>query len=104
MYVSHTSVCEAGPKVAETSKLAAESMLSWLRDFDGYQGMVIVADAESGTARFMTFWDSLDSAQRSEKGRQQVRESMIAAAGAKLDSVQLFEVVLDHRPGADGTG
>jgi hypothetical protein len=94
-----TTVHGAGPQVVETARMAGESMLAWLREFDGYQGLVIIADPETGTARFLTKWDSKDAVQRSEPGRSQVRDTMIAAAGARLDSVQVFEVVLDDRVG-----
>src|SRR5215211_5324537 len=104
MYLSVTTVTDAGPQVAQTAEMAGESMVTWLRDFDGYGGIVILADPESGTARFMTFWDSKESAERSERGRKQVRESMIEAAVATLESVQLFEVILDDRPSANGAG
>lgn len=92
-----TTVQGDGAQVVETARMAGESMLTWLREFDGYQGLVILADPESGTARFMTKWDSRDAVQRSEPGRGQVRDTMIAAAGAELKSVELFEVVLDDR-------
>ena len=92
-----TTVQGGGPQVVETARMAGESMLTWLREFDGYQGLVILADPETGTARFMTKWDSKEAVQRSEHGRQQVRETMIAAAGAELEQVELFEVVFDDR-------
>ena len=92
-----TTVQGGGPQVVETARMAGESMLTWLREFDGYQGLVILADPETGTARFMTKWDSMEAVQRSEQGRRQVRESMIAAAGAQLEQVELFEVVFDDR-------
>jgi heme-degrading monooxygenase HmoA len=92
-----TTVQGGGPQVVETARMAGESMLTWLREFDGYQGLVILADPETGTARFMTKWDSREAVQRSEQGRRQVRESMIAAAGAQLEQVELFEVVFDER-------
>ena len=94
-----TTVQGGGPQVVETARMAGESMLTWLREFDGYQGLVILADPETGMARFMTKWDSKEAVQRSEQGRRQVRESMIAAAGAQLEQVELFEVVFDDRVG-----
>jgi hypothetical protein len=35
--------------------------------------------------------------ERSERGRKQVRESMVAAAKATIESVELFELVLEDR-------
>lgn len=97
MYASLTTVRGAGPDVGETARMAAESMLSWLHQFEGYRGLLIFADPETGTARIMTLWESQDALERSERSRAQVRESMIATAGAELESVERYEVVLDDR-------
>ncbi len=75
--------------------MAAESLLTWLREFDGYKGLYVFADPEAGSARFVTLWESREAAERSAWSRGQVRESMVEAAGVRLDSVELLEVVLD---------
>jgi hypothetical protein len=80
--------------VTTTARMAAESMLTWLREFDGYRGLLILGDPATGTARIVTFWDSLEAIERSEKGRSEVRGSMIAAAGAQLESVERYELFL----------
>jgi heme-degrading monooxygenase HmoA len=80
---------------ATTAKMAGEAMLSWLRDFDGYRGLLILADQEAGTVRILTLWETREAAERSEHSRRQVRESMVSAAGAEIQSVDLYEAVLD---------
>lgn len=97
MYASVTSVSGGGPRVTETARMAAESMLSWLRQFDGYRGLYVFADPESGTARIMTLWESREAAERSAWSRGEIRESMVQAAGVRLDSVELVELVLEDR-------
>ena len=97
MHASLTTVRAAGPEVADTARLAAESMLTWLREFDGYRGLLVFADPENGIARIMTLWDSSEDLERSARGRTQVRESMVAAAGAEIESVERYELVLDDR-------
>ncbi len=78
--------------MSATAGMAAESMLAWLREFDGYRGLLVLADPETGNARIVTFWDSLDAIERSERSRREVRESMIATAGAQLESVERYEL------------
>lgn len=77
--------------------MAGESMLSWLRQFDGYKGLYVFADPDSGSARIMTLWESREAAERSAWSRGQIRESMVQAAGVRLDSVELVELVLEDR-------
>jgi heme-degrading monooxygenase HmoA len=94
MYASLTTVRGGGPDVSTTARMAAESMLTWLREFDGYRGLLVLGDPEAGNARIVSFWDSLDALDRSDKGRREVRESMVAAAGAELESVDRYELFL----------
>lgn len=92
-----TTVRGAGSEVGETARMAAESMVSWLQEFDGYCGLLVLADQESGTARIMTLWESRQALERTERSRTQVRESMVAAAGAEIESVERYEIMLDDR-------
>ncbi len=94
MFASVTTVRGGGPDVSATAGMAAESMLAWLREFDGYRGLLVLGDPEAGNARIVSFWDSLDALERSERSRREVRESMVAAAGAQLESVERYELFL----------
>ena len=67
MHASLTTVRGGGPDVSATAGMAAESMLAWLREFDGYRGLLVLGDPEGGNARIMSFWDTLESLERSER-------------------------------------
>jgi hypothetical protein len=92
VFASLTTVRGAGVEVSGTARMAAESMLAWLREFDGYRGLLVLGDPSTGNARIVSFWDSLDAIERSERSRREVRESMIATAGAQLESVERYEL------------
>lgn len=94
MYASLTTVRGAGPEVSAIARMAAESMLAWLREFDGYRGLLVLSDPSTGNARIVSFWDSIEALDRSDRGRREVRESMVAAAGAELESVVRYDLFL----------
>jgi hypothetical protein len=94
MHASLTTVRGAGPEVSITARMAAESMLTWLREFDGYRGLLVLGDPGSGNARIISLWETREALDRSDKSRREVRESMIAAAGAELESVVPYELFL----------
>ncbi len=94
MHASLTTVRGAGPEVSATARMAAESMLTWLREFDGYRGLLMLGDPESGRSRIVSFWDSLEALDRSDKSRHEVREKMVSAAGAEIESVHRYELFL----------
>ena len=90
-----TSVRGPGEDAANTARLAGESMLSWLRDFEGYRGLLILADQEAGVVRILTLWETREAAEASEHSRRQVRERMVATANAEIESVDLYEAVFE---------
>jgi heme-degrading monooxygenase HmoA len=93
VYASMTSVTGAGADVESTAAMAAESMVAWLRQFDGYRGMIVLSDAGTGTAQIVTFWDTKENLERSARSRTEVRIQMIETAGAELEGVHVYAVV-----------
>lgn len=89
-----TTVTGGGADLQAAAAMAGEALLPWVRQFDGYRGMLILADGESGTARFATFWEDEEALRRSEHGRAQVREQMAKTAGVEIESVQAYTVLL----------
>src|SRR5919199_4046635 len=71
---------------------AGEALLPWIREFDGYKGMIVLIDDESGTARFITFWEDEDALKRSAKGRKEVREQLAKTAGVEIESSTPYDV------------
>jgi heme-degrading monooxygenase HmoA len=92
VYASLTAVRGAGAEVRTIAHMAAGQILPWLREFDGYQGFLLLADVETGSARLLSMWESEDALERSERGRREMRESMIAAAGAEIERVERYEL------------
>jgi hypothetical protein len=85
---------------------AGEAVLPWVREFDGYEGMIVMVDEENRTARFITFWEDEDALKRSAKGRKEVREQLAKTAGVEIESSQPYRVQLFdgfEEPGARGT-
>lgn len=91
-YANMTSIRSDRPDLDQDAQAAVESMLPWLRQFDGYVGLIVLTDGDNGRAHFVTFWDDEDALKRSAHGRQQVREQMAKTAGAEIESSQPYVV------------
>jgi heme-degrading monooxygenase HmoA len=78
----------------EVVKMAAESLLPWIRQYDGYQGMFVLGDSESGRAHFVTLWDTMEALEKSAHGRAQVRERLAETAGATIESTGNYTLVM----------
>jgi heme-degrading monooxygenase HmoA len=89
-----TSIRSERGDLDQDAQAAVEALLPWIRQFDGYRGMMVLTDGENGRAHFVTFWEDEESLKRSAQGRQQVREQMAKTAGAEIESSQAYVVRL----------
>ena len=79
-------------EIAEIARMAAEGIEGWLRDYDGYLGLVMLTDEESKTARVITFWESPEVELRSRTVRQAMREQIAGSAGLEVVDYRVWEV------------
>jgi hypothetical protein len=57
MLANMTTVTSGRGDLSTEAKMAAEALLPWVRQFDGYRGIVVLTDGENGKAHFVTFWE-----------------------------------------------
>ena len=91
MYVSFTRVNTAD-QPTENAVIVAEEMLRWLRDIEGFDGLLIVS--REGTTLGLTFWESREVANRHRVARMQFLERMTSVAGVEVEETDEFEVSL----------
>jgi hypothetical protein len=92
MLANITTVTSDRGDLDEGAKMAAEALLPWVQQFDGYRGIVVMSNG--GRAHFLTFWEDERALQKSEFGRTQVREQMAKTAGVEIESVQAYNVIV----------
>ena len=91
VYVSFTRVNTAD-QPPENAVIVAEEMLRWLRDIDGFDGLLIIS--REGTTLGLTFWESREIAQRHRVARMQFLDRMTSVAGVEVEETDEFEVSL----------
>ena len=72
-------------------------MLTWLREFDGYTGLMILTNQESGLAQVITFWESEEAAERSKLARLKMRDQMTATVQMEVTATEPYAVAFDDR-------
>lgn len=75
-----------------TARMASEAMLSWLRQTDGYRGLLALVDEGSATAYFVTFWEDAQAVEKSRTSRASLRNQLAATAGAEVVGTEEFTV------------
>ena len=79
-------------ELAEIARIAGEAIEGWLRDYDGYLGLVMLTDEESKTSRVITFWESRQAEVSSRSVRKTIREQIAGTAGLDVVDYRVWEV------------
>ena len=66
-----------------------------LKELDGFKGMTVLGDRQSGKSLAITFWESEEALRASEEAVKGVRQQATEAAGAPEAQIEVFEVVVD---------
>jgi heme-degrading monooxygenase HmoA len=92
LVVSITTLRGPVPEMDETGGVAGEALLPWLRDLDGFRGVMIATDEAREQAKVLTFWESRGAADRSRASRESMRDRMAATVGMTVESTEAFVV------------
>jgi hypothetical protein len=93
-YASIVTVRGAQEEFENIAEMAAESLLPWIRQFDGYRGFMVFTDSEAGIAHFMTLWETREALEKSAHSRKEVREQLARTASAEIVSAGAYSVLV----------
>jgi hypothetical protein len=74
----------------ENSVAVGEEMERWLRDLEGFEGLVVLVS--EGKALGLAFWETRELAERHSAIRAEFRERMLTIAGATIEDVSEYEL------------
>jgi hypothetical protein len=92
MYVTVTRTKAGSDQPVEVSTIVGEEMTSWLRQIDGFEGLLLLTREAGTTGLALTFWRDRDVAERHRAARTRFRERMTAAVDATIEEVVDYEV------------
>jgi heme-degrading monooxygenase HmoA len=92
--VARISLLEGPPDgIDEGFRKAKEDVLPRARQVDGFQGLIYLADRESGKTRVVTFWESDEARQASEEEANKLRQQAADAGGETITGVDRADVI-----------
>ena len=89
MFVSVTRTA-TGNLPVETATLVGEEMYRWLRDIDGFEGLLLVS--RERTTLGLSFWESREVAERHRAARMEFLHRMLSVADAHVEEILDYEV------------
>ena len=94
--VVHVTIVRVGTGEQDiaTATIVGDEMLRWLRDLDGFVGLMMLSRA--GTTLTVTIWESAEVAERHRAVREEFRQRISAVADVEIQDVEDFEVTFAH--------
>ena len=98
MYATLTTTHGSNENLRELGALVGETMDGWLREIDGFVGLLMLTSEETGTTRVLSLWESREVAERHGEVRRQFRERITATVNVQVESVEGYEVAFVNFP------
>jgi hypothetical protein len=87
-----TTLGQSGEDQLDLAVMVGETMLRWLRDTEGFEGLLMLSDEESGTTHVITFWESAEVAEKSRISRLQLRDRITETVSVEVQETRPYTV------------
>ena len=98
MHARLTTIEGAPDRMDEATRHVQEQALPQLRQMDGFKGLVILGDRQSGKLVSVAFWEDEEALRATEGAVSGVRSGAAEAVGGSVAGVEEYEVVVYEAP------
>ena len=92
MFVTVTRTKGSPDEPLEVATFAGDVMLPWLREIDGFEGLLMLSNEAEGTTLVLSFWQSREIAEEHLDARLRFRERITAAVNVTVEDATDYEV------------
>lgn len=92
MYGTLTTTQGPGKDMLALAEMTGETITTWLREIDGFEGLVMLSNQSTGRTLLLSFWESRDVAERHQVARMQLRDRITAAVGVEVQETESYDV------------
>ena len=82
----------------EAATIVGEEMHSWLREVEGFEGMLVLTNLEAGTTHVIAFWESEEVAERHRLARTNLRDRVTAMVDVQVLDTESYDVAFAAFP------
>ena len=98
MYAALTRTVGTAEESLEVATMVGEEMYRWLRDVDGFEGLLVLEDLEGGKTYVIALWKSREVAERNRVARTNLRDRVAATVDVEVLDTEGFEVAFAAVP------
>ena len=92
MFVTVTTTAGPRGQPLDVATIAGEEMMPWLRDIDGFAGLLMLSNEAEQKTVVVTFWESREVAEEHRAARERFRDGITSAAGVRVVDVSDYEL------------
>ena len=92
MHASMTTTKGTAADMTAIAAMAGETMVEWLRDIEGFQGLLMLSNDETGTTHVISFWESKEVAERSRVARLKLRDRITSTVSVEVEETEAYDV------------
>jgi heme-degrading monooxygenase HmoA len=94
MVAALATMATSATGIADISRMASESIEGWLRDYDGYRGLIVLTDEDGRRAQVMTLWETPEAEVAARESRTAMRDRIAELTGAEVVDFAVYEVAV----------
>jgi hypothetical protein len=99
VYAAVTRATGANPDdMAEIAGMVGETLAAWLREVEGFRGLLMLTDEATGTVQAIALWDDEETADRHRVARARLRERVSATVEVELQETVGWDVPYTFLP------
>jgi len=91
--VTVTTTLGSPDQPLEVARIAGEEMLPWLREIDGFTGLLMLSDESEGRTLVVTFWESRELADAHLAARAEFRDRITSTVDVRVEDVSDYELM-----------
>jgi hypothetical protein len=78
--------------MAAVATMAGEAMVEWLRDLEGFEGLLMLSNDQTGITHVISFWESEEVAERSRVARLKLRDRITTTVSVEVQETEPYQV------------
>jgi heme-degrading monooxygenase HmoA len=98
VYAGMTTTQGTDEDMVAIAAMAGETMDGWLRELEGFRGLLVLSSGESGITQVLTLWESKEVAERHQASRMRLRDLITGTVGVEVLETASYEVAFADLP------
>jgi hypothetical protein len=98
MHATLTTTQGQAPDMPDLAAMAGETMVQWLREIEGFEGILMLSNEETGRTHVITFWASSEVAERHMAARLQLRDRITTTVDVEVVETAAYDVSFADLP------